>query len=55
MTDVDLTELKATFLSFKVLLSCGQYSEDCQVFSWESSVFPTEISGAISSAQPQHA
>lgn len=29
MTDVDLTELKATFLSFKVLLSYGQYSEDC--------------------------
>lgn len=55
MTDVDLTELKATFLSFKVLLSYGQYSEDCQVFSWESSVFPAEISGAISSAQPQHA
>lgn len=55
MTDTDFTELKATFLSFKVFLSYGQYSEDYQVFSWEISVFPTEISVAISSAQPQHA
>lgn len=28
MTDIDFTELKATFLSFKVFLSYGQYSED---------------------------
>lgn len=54
MTGIDSTALKATFLSFKVFLSYGQYSEDYKVFSWEISVFPAEISVAIS-AQSQHA
>lgn len=54
MTGIDSTALKATFLSFKVFLNYGQYSEDYKIFSWEISVFPNEISLAIS-AQLQHA
>lgn len=54
MTDIDSTALKATLLSFKVFLSYGQYSEDYQAFSWEMSVFPIQISVAIS-AQSQDA
>lgn len=38
MTGIDSTALKATFLSFKVFLSYGQYSEDSKILSWEISV-----------------